>query len=99
MVHFQLLLRLLKASVFLLVLAAIAVAVAVTSLSIVDLFACILAFIPTGWGILSVSSNLLMFFFFSARLVDSCYPSYICYYSIFQCYDFWHACFVVHMTD
>lgn len=86
MVHFQLLLRLLKASVFLLVLAAIAVAVAVTSLSIVDLFACILAFIPTGWGILSVSSNLLMFFFHS-------------YCSIFQYYDFWHACFVVHITD
>jgi callose synthase len=55
MVHFQLLLRLLKASVFLLVLAAIAVAVAATSLSIVDLFACILAFIPTGWGILSIA--------------------------------------------
>lgn len=63
MVHFQLLLRLLKASVFLLVLAAIAVAVAATTLSVVDLFACILAFIPTGWGILSVSSNLLVSFF------------------------------------
>ncbi|KAJ4773866.1 glucan synthase-like 10 [Rhynchospora pubera] len=55
MVHFQLLLRLLKATVFLLVLAAIAVAVAATSLSIIDLFACVLAFIPTGWGILSIA--------------------------------------------
>jgi hypothetical protein len=71
MVHFQLLLRLLKASVFLLVVAAIAVAVAATSLSIVDLFACILAFVPTGWGILSVSFNLLIFLFlFCSRLVD-----------------------------
>ncbi|KAJ4773870.1 glucan synthase-like 3 [Rhynchospora pubera] len=55
MVHLQLLLRLLKGTVFLLVLAAIAVAVATTSLSIIDLSACVLAYIPTGWGILSIA--------------------------------------------
>ena len=36
-------------------LAGIAVAVVLTDLSVADIFACILAFIPTGWMILSVS--------------------------------------------
>lgn len=36
-------------------LAGLAVAVIVTDLSLPDIFACILAFVPTGWGILSVS--------------------------------------------
>ncbi|KAH7653612.1 callose synthase protein [Dioscorea alata] len=54
-VNFQLLLRLIQSMSFLLVLAGLAVAIAVTSLSLPDVFACILAFIPTGWGILSIA--------------------------------------------
>lgn len=36
-------------------LAGIIVAVVLTELSVTDIFACVLAFLPTGWGILSVS--------------------------------------------
>jgi len=54
-VNLQLLLRLIQSISFLLVLAGLAVAIALTDLSVPDVFACILAFLPTGWGILSVS--------------------------------------------
>ncbi|XP_020093274.1 callose synthase 9 isoform X2 [Ananas comosus] len=54
-VNFQLVLRLIQSLSFLLVLVGLAVAVAATSLSLVDIFACILAFVPTGWGILSIA--------------------------------------------
>ncbi|PKA45890.1 Callose synthase 9 [Apostasia shenzhenica] len=54
-VNFQLLLRLIQSVSFLLVLAGLCVAIAITSLSVADVFACILAFIPTGWGILSIA--------------------------------------------
>ncbi|VFR02630.1 unnamed protein product, partial [Cuscuta campestris] len=54
-VNFQLLLRFVQGLSFLLALAGLATAVALTDLSIADVFACILAFIPTGWGILCVS--------------------------------------------
>lgn len=54
-VNFQLVLRLIQSIVFLLVLAGLVVAIVLTDLSVVDIFACILAFVPTGWGILSVS--------------------------------------------
>lgn len=36
-------------------LAGIIVAVVLTELSVTDIFACVLACLPTGWGILSVS--------------------------------------------
>ncbi|XP_031113012.1 callose synthase 9 isoform X2 [Ipomoea triloba] len=54
-VNFQLLLRFVQGLSFLLALAGLATAVAITKLSITDIFACILAFIPTGWGILSIA--------------------------------------------
>ncbi|XP_010535892.1 PREDICTED: callose synthase 9 isoform X2 [Tarenaya hassleriana] len=54
-VNFQLVLRFVQGLVLLLALAGIAVAVARTDLSITDIFACVLAFIPTGWGILSIA--------------------------------------------
>lgn len=54
-VNFQLLLRLIQSISFFLVLAGIVAAVALTKLSTADIFACILAFIPTGWGILSIA--------------------------------------------
>ena len=56
-VNFQLLSRFIQGLSFLLTLAGMAVAVAITDLSLPDIFACILAFVPTGWGILSVSSQ------------------------------------------
>ncbi|KAL5218815.1 hypothetical protein ABZP36_019499 [Zizania latifolia] len=55
MVHFQLFLRLFKSIALLMLLAGLVVAVVFTSLSVSDVFASILAFVPTGWGILSVS--------------------------------------------
>ncbi|KAL5209846.1 hypothetical protein ABZP36_005469 [Zizania latifolia] len=55
MVHFQLFLRLIKSIAFLMVLAGLVVAVVLTSLSVSDVFASILAFVPTGWGILSIA--------------------------------------------
>lgn len=54
-VNFQLVLRFVQGVSFMLALGAIATAVAMTSLSLPDVFASILAFVPTGWGILSVS--------------------------------------------
>ncbi|MQL91251.1 hypothetical protein Taro_023856 [Colocasia esculenta] len=53
-VNFQLLLRLIQGVSFMLALAGIAVAIVLTDLSVTDIFACILAFVPTGWGILSM---------------------------------------------
>jgi len=55
MVHFQLFLRLVKSIALLMVLAGLIVAIVFTNLSVIDVFASILAFAPTGWGILSVS--------------------------------------------
>ena len=40
---------------FLLIIAALVVIVALTSVTTADVFASILALVPTGWGILSVS--------------------------------------------
>ncbi|KAE9618585.1 putative 1,3-beta-glucan synthase [Lupinus albus] len=54
-VNFQLLLRLTQGLSFLLVLAGLTVAVAFTKLTIRDMLASLLAFIPTGWGILSIA--------------------------------------------
>uniref|UniRef100_A0A0D3FD31 1,3-beta-glucan synthase n=1 Tax=Oryza barthii TaxID=65489 RepID=A0A0D3FD31_9ORYZ len=55
MVHFQLFLRLIKSIALLMVLAGLVVAVVFTSLSVKDVFAAILAFVPTGWGVLSIA--------------------------------------------
>ncbi|KAJ9153386.1 hypothetical protein P3X46_026831 [Hevea brasiliensis] len=55
-VNFQLLLRFVQGVSFLLALAGLAVAVVFTDLSVPDIFACILAFVPTGWGILSIAA-------------------------------------------
>ncbi|XP_057953714.1 callose synthase 9 isoform X2 [Malania oleifera] len=55
-VNFQLLLRFIQGISFMLALAGLAIAVALTDLTIPDIFACILAFVPTGWGILSIAA-------------------------------------------
>jgi len=51
-------LRFVQGLFLLLALAGLAVAIILTELSVPDIFATILAFIPTGWGILSVCSLL-----------------------------------------
>ncbi|CAN6558900.1 unnamed protein product [Malus baccata var. baccata] len=53
--NFRLLLRFIQGVSFLLALAGLAAAVKFTDLSIADVFASTLAFIPTGWGILSIA--------------------------------------------
>jgi hypothetical protein len=58
--NFQFVLRLFQMTVFLGIIAGMIVAVAITSLTIGDVFASALSLIPTGWGLLSVS--LLNFF-------------------------------------
>jgi len=55
MVHFQLFLRLVKSVALLMVLAALVLAILFTKLSVRDVFASILAFVPTGWGIISIA--------------------------------------------
>ncbi|KAK6802370.1 hypothetical protein RDI58_000150 [Solanum bulbocastanum] len=55
-VNFQLLLRFVQGLSFLLAVAGLAAAVVLTDLTVTDVFACILAFIPTGWGILSIAA-------------------------------------------
>jgi hypothetical protein len=55
-VNFQLFLRLFQGVLFLGIIAAIVVCIIFTSLTVGDCFAILLAFIPTGWGLLSVSS-------------------------------------------
>lgn len=65
-VNFQLLLRFIQGLSFLLAVAGLAAAIVVTDLTVTDVFACILAFIPTGWGILSV--GLLLFHYIDDSL-------------------------------
>ncbi|PON48802.1 Glycosyl transferase [Parasponia andersonii] len=55
-VNFQLVLRFIQGISFLMALAGLTVAIVLTNLSVSDIFACILAFVPTGWGILSIAS-------------------------------------------
>ncbi|KAF3452614.1 hypothetical protein FNV43_RR03047 [Rhamnella rubrinervis] len=55
-VNFQLLLRFIQGVSLLMVLAGLVVAVIFTELSVSDIFACILAFVPTGWGILCIAA-------------------------------------------
>ncbi|KAI4307526.1 hypothetical protein L6164_030703 [Bauhinia variegata] len=55
-VNFQLLLRFIQGLSLLLALAGLAVAVIFTDLSVPDIFASFLAFVPTGWGILSIAA-------------------------------------------
>ncbi|KAH7543621.1 hypothetical protein FEM48_Zijuj02G0203200 [Ziziphus jujuba var. spinosa] len=54
-VNFQLLLRFIQGLSFLMALTGVAVAVIFTDLSVTDIFASILAFVPTGWGILCIA--------------------------------------------
>jgi len=53
--HFQLIMRFMQGVTAIGLITAVALVVAFSKLSIVDLFASILAFIPTGWAILSLA--------------------------------------------
>ena len=77
MVHFQLFLRLVKSIALLMVLAGLIVAIVFTNLSVIDVFASILAFAPTGWGILSVSF-----------LLPTSISMKVCVFSFFSLYRF-----------
>eukprot|EP01018_Ginkgo_biloba_P028898 Gb_01752 [translate_table: standard] len=54
-VNFQLLLRFIQGATFISVVTGLVVVVATTGLSVADVFASTLAFIPTGWGILCLA--------------------------------------------
>lgn len=80
-VNFQLLLRFIQGVTFMLALAGLVVAIVLTSLSVPDVFACILAFLPTGWAILSIAAawrpyvkklGIWKSFRAIARLYDAC---------------------------
>lgn len=58
-VSFRLVRRFIQGLALLVSLAGIIVAVVLTELSVQDIFASVLAFLPTGWGILSVSFFLI----------------------------------------
>lgn len=60
--NFQLFLRLFQMTVFLAIIGGVIVAVAMTALTIGDVFACALSLIPTGWGLISVSVIFSVFF-------------------------------------
>ncbi|KAH9316293.1 hypothetical protein KI387_024920, partial [Taxus chinensis] len=51
-VNFQLLLRFIQGITFISVVTGLVIVVLLTRLTLPDLFASVLAFIPTGWGIL-----------------------------------------------
>lgn len=61
-IDFQLMFRILKALLFLGFMSVMAVLFIVFGLTVTDLFAAILAFMPTGWALLLVSSNFQLFY-------------------------------------
>jgi callose synthase len=55
-VNFQMFLRLIQGTVFVVMIVSVVLVVVLTNVSVGDLFASLLAILPTGWGILSVST-------------------------------------------
>lgn len=81
--NFQLLFRLIKALVFLTLLSVFIILIALPHMTLRDIIVCILAFMPTGWGLLLVSElffspfmcpiyNFLLAFNFSSLFNSSC---------------------------
>ncbi|KAK3028535.1 hypothetical protein RJ639_037704 [Escallonia herrerae] len=56
--EFQLVFRLIKGLVFLAFLAALIILIAVPNMTFKDIIVCILAFMPTGWGLLQIAQAL-----------------------------------------
>jgi len=54
--EFQLVFRLIKGLIFITFISIIIILIAIPHMTVQDIFVCILAFMPTGWGLLLVSS-------------------------------------------
>lgn len=57
--EFQLVFRLIKGLIFITFISIIVILTAIAHMTVLDIFVCILAFMPTGWGLLLVSSDCL----------------------------------------
>uniref|UniRef100_A0A453Q7Z8 Uncharacterized protein n=1 Tax=Aegilops tauschii subsp. strangulata TaxID=200361 RepID=A0A453Q7Z8_AEGTS len=56
--EFQLVFRLLKGLIFIVFISTIVILIVIPHMTIQDIFVCILAFMPTGWGLLLVAQAL-----------------------------------------
>ena len=57
--EFQLVFRLIKGLIFITFIAIIVILTAIAHMTVLDIFVCILAFMPTGWGLLLVSGAII----------------------------------------
>jgi callose synthase len=55
--EFQLVFRLIKGLIFITFISIVIILIAIAHMTVQDIFVCILAFMPTGWGLLLVSSH------------------------------------------
>lgn len=62
--NFQLMFRLIKGLIFLTFVSILVTLIALPHMTVQDIIVCILAFMPTGWGILLVSYKFLSKYFF-----------------------------------
>ncbi|XP_073011605.1 callose synthase 3-like [Typha latifolia] len=53
--HYQLVFRLIKGLIFMTFLSIIIILIAIPRMTVLDMFVCILAFMPTGWGLLLIA--------------------------------------------
>ena len=54
--EFQLVFRLIKGLIFITFISVVIILIAIPHMTVQDIFVCILAFMPTGWGMLLVSA-------------------------------------------
>ena len=54
--EFQLVFRLIKGLIFVTFTSIVIILIAIPGMTVLDIFVCILAFMPTGWGLLLVSA-------------------------------------------
>lgn len=66
--NFQLLFRLIKGLIFLTVLSVFITLIALPGMTLTDILVCILAFMPTGWGLLLVSNSVHSLYLLSFSL-------------------------------
>jgi callose synthase len=52
--EFQLVFRLIKGLIFITFISVVVILIAIPGMTVLDIFVCILAFMPTGWGLLLV---------------------------------------------
>ena len=68
--EFQLAFRLIKGMIFLTFISILVTLIALPHMTVQDIFVCILAFMPTGWGMLLVSEYLSVLYIFFANVPD-----------------------------